>query len=497
METTTTTTTAQDSDMMETEDAPMYGSDDDIDDTPLFVQDGDAVEVQVDDTNVPMDDDDDDTVAPAQDGMTADTPVVDMAKSVISTHADPVYAVACSSNNTTLRLVSGGGDDKAFWHELNMTTAQTQSTPLEAHYPFKDSISAVASNTPFIHFDTTKPPNPDWMAVGGLDGSIVLFGPDSKVQPLEGPSSDIEWLCWHPKGGNVLLAGSSDCTIWMFHTSLNKCLQVFVGHEDAVTCGTFSADGKVALSGSADGTLRIWAPKTGKSKHVFRFHEHGNNGGSVPALTCIATHGGTDQQLIISGGEDGQAHICHVANKKHITSLRHYDPTEKASSAQQQQQQPSNDNDEEMLVPSGVEAVGFCKSNPNWCATGGMDGVLKIWDLANQGQCRHSCKLHNSEEKGDGITQLTWHPTLPLVVTSTTRGQVHVWDARNGQLLQTLTGHTDVINDMDVSFVVPPAGSSAGQAVIVTASDDKTVRIFNVDIDAALAQAAQQVVQQQ
>ena len=122
-----------------------------------------------------------------------------------------------------------------------------------------------------------------------------------------------------------------------------------------------------------------------------------------------------------------------------------------------------------------------------------MDGVLKIWDLANQGQCRHSCKLNTEQKAGDGITQLAWHPTLPLVVTSTTRGQVHLWDARNGQLLQTLTGHTDVINDMDVSFV---AGSgAAGQAVIVTASDDKTVRIFNVDIDAALAQAAQQVQQ--
>ena len=190
--------------------------------------------------------------------------------------------------------------------------------------------------------------------------------------------------------------------------------------------------------------------------------------------------------MVLVGGEDGQAHVCHVANKKHITSLRHYDPTLQNNNPQQQQ----DEDDEETMVPSGVEAVGFCRSNPNWCATGGMDGVLRIWDLANQGQCRHACRLE-SQQSGDGITKLAWHPTLPLVITSTCRGQVHLWDARNGQRLQTLTGHSDVINDLQVTFQ-PSATGPAGLAVIVTASDDKTVRVFQTDIDQALAQASQQ-----
>ncbi|CAB9527694.1 Angio-associated migratory cell protein [Seminavis robusta] len=458
-------------------------SNNDVDDTPLFVGEGDAVEVPVDDNNIPMEDDDDDDEL--ENLISDQEPIVDMAKVTISSHSDPVYAVACTTSTVdgTLRIVSGGGDDKAFWHDIPAAAVlQVQSTPLESHYQFKDSVSSVASNSPYVAFDTTKPPNPEWMAVGGLDGSVVLFGPGGKVLPLEGPSADIEWLCWHPKGGNVLLVGSSDATIWMFHTSLNKCLQVFVGHEDAVTCGAFSADGKVALSASADGTLRIWAPKTGKSKHVFRFAAH--DGTPPPALTCLATHGGTDQQLVMVGGEDGQAHVCHVANKKQVASLRHYDPTV--------QPQNSNNNmeDEEVMVPSGVEAVGFCKSNPNWCATGGMDGVLKIWDLANQGQCRHACRVNNentSQPQGDGITKLQWHPTLPLVVTATCRGELHLWDARNGQRIHTLTGHADVINDMDVSFTPGVGTAAAGNAVVVTASDDKTVKVFQLDIDAVMA----------
>lgn len=506
-----------------------FGDDeDDLDDTPLFVGEGDAVEVAVDDT-VPMDDDDDDMNDPEEDQPSA--PVVDMARFVLGAHKDAVYAVASAiTTDGRLCLVSGGGDDKAYWHDIALAQQQPQqpivpiTTPLESHYAFQDSVSAVASNYPFIGFDTTKPPNDAWMATGGLDGSIVLFrremngangGAAVKTQTLEGPSSDIEWLCWHPKGGNVLLAGSSDATIWMYHTTLKKCLQVFVGHEDAVTCGSFSADGKVALSASADGTVRIWGPKVGKCKHVFRFADP--KAGPPPALTCMAIQQqslegstGDAAQLIMVGSEDGQAHVCHVANKRHVTSLRHFDPTQHTNTSSTM---GGEDEEEEVFLPSGVEAVGFCQSNPNWCATGGMDGVLKIWDLSNQG-CRHSCRVHTpnpattssppdtsltpeqpqtqAAPRGDGITQLQWHPTLPLVITSTCRGQVHLWDARNGQLLQTLTGHTDVINDMNVSFVPPVAPSVAGHAIIVTASDDKTVRIFDLDMDAAILQQQQQ-----
>jgi len=519
-----------DEDAMMEEDTPIYNNnnddEEDFDDTPLFVGEGDAVEVQVDDSqDVPMDDGDDEDDAEGHLLDTRNEAVVeDMAQFTLASHTDPVYVVACSLiNSSMLRIVSGGGDDKAYWHEVNFTasTKNIQSTCLDAHYHFKDSVSAVASNTDFIKYvdETTQQPanNPEWVAVGGLDGSVVLFGNNNTVQPLEGPTADIEWLCWHPKGGNVLLVGSSDATIWMYHTTLNKCLQVFVGHEDAVTCGSFSANGKVALSASADGTLRVWAPKTGKSKHVFRFSSSGGSGGGggggggspSSALTCLATHGGTDQHLVMVGGEDGQAHVCHIANRKHVASLRHYDPTQNTTVAS------DNDEDEEVVVPSSVEAVGFCKSNPNWCATGGMDGVLKIWDLANQGQCRHSCRVQQQSRtaeqqpteqtsstntntiRGDGITQLKWHPTIPLVVTSTCRGQVHLWDARNGQLLKTMTGHSDVINDMDVSFVAGAAGAVAGHAVVVTASDDKTVRIFDLDIDAALLAASQPSTQQQ
>eukprot|EP00339_Tiarina_fusa_P009302 CAMPEP_0117072554 /NCGR_PEP_ID=MMETSP0472-20121206/51085_1 /TAXON_ID=693140 ORGANISM="Tiarina fusus, Strain LIS" /NCGR_SAMPLE_ID=MMETSP0472 /ASSEMBLY_ACC=CAM_ASM_000603 /LENGTH=465 /DNA_ID=CAMNT_0004796741 /DNA_START=94 /DNA_END=1491 /DNA_ORIENTATION=+ len=436
-----------------------------LDDTPEFVNLDDAVEVKVDDGDVPMDEDDEDEQGAAraiqEDQETSSEPVVDMSKMKLESHTDSIYAVACSFENGQLSILSGGGDDKAFLHKVSSTSASQQLA-----YNHTDTVSCVAFNTPFVGPDLTKTPR--LAAVGSYDGAILLYDPDSGEQKLklEGPS-DVEWLRFHPKGGSVLLAGSGDGTVWMFHIPLNRCLQVFVGHEQAVTTGCFSPDGKWAVSASADGTLRIWAPKTGMNKHVFRLGEAG--------LTCMASGGGTDSMLVMVGGEDGQAHVCHIGTKKTVATLRHFEPPIGGG----------GDGDEDMDYPMSVEAVGFFPAQPNWCATAGVDGKLKIWDLTKGAQFRHVCMPEG--EGTDSITRLRWHPTLPLIFTSTIGGVMRAWDARSGSLLHTVTGHTEMINDMDIAFM------ENGSAAIVSAGDDKSIRIFEVDVNSIFAAAAPSV----
>ena len=72
----------------------------------------------------------------------------------------------------------------------------------------------------------------------------------------------------------------------------------------------------------------------------------------------------------------------------------------------------NNDNDEDMddgeVESRSIEAVGFCPSNipgvANWCATGGVDGILKIWNMNVSGaQLRQRCVCTTStaEEGGE------------------------------------------------------------------------------------------------
>eukprot|EP00547_Thalassionema_nitzschioides_P006151 CAMPEP_0194217078 /NCGR_PEP_ID=MMETSP0156-20130528/20290_1 /TAXON_ID=33649 /ORGANISM="Thalassionema nitzschioides, Strain L26-B" /LENGTH=427 /DNA_ID=CAMNT_0038946015 /DNA_START=51 /DNA_END=1334 /DNA_ORIENTATION=+ len=423
----------------------------------------DAVEVKVEDDDVPMEENESDNENETN-GQNPDNDeakgVEDMAKVVLNSHADSIYCVAShfDESSKTICIISGGGDDKAFLHKIGN---EIETLPL--CYGHKDTVSCVALNNPFVSDDLSK--TPKYAAVGAYDGAIIIYDPSTgaMIKELEGPS-DVEFVSFHPKGGTVLLAGSADDgTVWMYHIPTSKCMQVFVGHENGATAGAFTSDGKWALSCSSDGTLRVWAPRTGVCKHVFRFGDHG------AGLTCLATNDGNESQLVLVGAEDGMAHVCHIGGKKVIASLQHTG------------EQSVNLSNEGIEVPASVEAVGFAPAalNSNWCATGGVDGVLKIWDLNNNG-CRHICRHESVAGQVAGITRLRWHPCRPIVFTTASDGIVRIWDARSGKLLKALTGHGDIINDLDVNTF----GESA---IIISGSDDKSIRVFDYDIAAPLS----------
>jgi WD40 repeat protein len=86
-------------------------------------------------------------------------------------------------------------------------------------------------------------------------------------------------------------------------------------------------------------------------------------------------------------------------------------------------------------------------------------------------QCRHVC--HHPA----GVIKLLWHPTEPIVYSCTVEGLIYVWDARSGQLLKTLAGHTDMV--LDMAFI--PAFGGNPVAGLLTASDDESVRLFSVN----------------
>jgi len=200
--------------------APPLDDEELVDETPQFLNAGaDAEEVLVDDDNVPMDEDEDDN-AEVQPEEPAN--IIDMSKAKIVSHTDSVYAV-CSHLDPatkTLTVMSGGGDDKAYLHKIAAGNPVPASHLLD--HTHTDSVSCVALNLPYITEDLTK--TPKLAAVGGYDGAIVLYDPDTgaKLKNLEGPT-DVEWISFHPKGGTVLLAGSAaDGTIWMYHIPMNK-----------------------------------------------------------------------------------------------------------------------------------------------------------------------------------------------------------------------------------------------------------------------------------
>jgi WD40 repeat protein len=112
---------------------------------------------------------------------------------------------------------------------------------------------------------------------------------------------------------------------------------------------------------------------------------------------------------------------------------------------------------------------GVCFSpDSKWVAVASMGGAATIWNHVDF-QMRHA--LAHPE----GVTGVKWHPKRPFVVTACCDGAVRVWDARNGEKLAELPGHGDVITAIDVRG----AETAEGDVFIITASDDRTVKLWS------------------
>ena len=237
-------------------------------------------------------------------------------------------------------------------------------------------------------------------------------------------------MAWHPKG-EVLLAGSTDYTTWMWSASSGTYMQMFGGHGGPVTCGAFLPDGKSLVTGSADGTLKWWDPRTAQCTHTFEgdfeFHEQ-----MVTALDCHP-----DSNLVLTGGADGRVCLVNLANRKVAAKLQGH--------------------------ADGVEAVRLCGTLP-LAASGGLDGKAFVWDL-------HTLQPRYALEHGAAVIKLLWHPAQPYLLTAALDGRVRAWDARNGTCLRTFEGHTMAILDMAVS--------ATGDGVL-TGSDDKLAKVFKL-----------------
>ena len=131
----------------------------------------------------------------------------------------------------------------------------------------------------------------------------------------------------------------------------------------------------------------------------------------------------------------------------------------------------------------GVECVGFANGEWKWVASGGMDKMMKVWDTMT-GTVRCTCP------HGGSVVSLVWHSSLPIVCTAALDNVVRIWDARNGALLEELTGHNDLVTSIDmVPITAENRVEGCGDAtdMIISVSDDKTARVFLINVHSLVA----------
>eukprot|EP00405_Crypthecodinium_cohnii_P017849 CAMPEP_0206459678 /NCGR_PEP_ID=MMETSP0324_2-20121206/24315_1 /ASSEMBLY_ACC=CAM_ASM_000836 /TAXON_ID=2866 /ORGANISM="Crypthecodinium cohnii, Strain Seligo" /LENGTH=431 /DNA_ID=CAMNT_0053931267 /DNA_START=104 /DNA_END=1399 /DNA_ORIENTATION=- len=350
------------------------------------------------------------------------------------THKESVLGVAFWPADRRI-LMTGGQDDAAVLWTIQEDPnggglSCTERCRLNGH---TDSVSQVA----FSH-------DGKYAASSSLDGTVKIWNPETGdlVADLDGPSSEVEWILWHPKG-HAILAGSGDTMAWMWWAPTGKLMQIFAGHGKTVTCGAWGLGGKLVVTASEDRSVMVWNPRDGSIvQNMHEVHES--------VIVSMSAH--AEAPIVVTGSDDATAKILQIETGKALATLAGHEMS--------------------------VEASGFNnpgQSGMSLLATASLDGKIQIWD-------GKSFDLRCSMKEEGGVVRFKWLQVAPFnawLCTCATDGAIRIFDALAGRCVHTLQGHRRTIVDLDIAL------GDAGQLAVASGSEDKSCRIFTLTLGAS------------
>ncbi|KAJ7108575.1 WD40 repeat-like protein [Mycena epipterygia] len=243
--------------------------------------------------------------------------------------------------------------------------------------------------------------------------------------------------------GDILVSGSTDCTVRIWNLINGRCTQVFGGYLSTVSCLAIvhpeyinTEDGQrekwpkraLIVAGSLDHILIVWAlPRPGDAPYSC-FDNVNNNPydrlfleGHGQAVRALAARGRT----LVSGSSDGTVRVWDL-----ITGVCRW-----------------------VLLghTHEVYSIALDPSRHQACS-GSMDGTVRIWDLKS-GRCAHTLTGHTSLVDLLGLSPCR-------LVSAGADSTLRVWDPETGTPLHTLAAHTGAITCFQHDeFKVLSAGS--------------------------------------
>lgn len=278
-------------------------------------------------------------------------------------------------------------------------------------------------------------------------------------------SSDDKWI----------VSGSHDETIRVWEKASGNCRFVLKGHKGIVNYVQISSDCKYIVS-AGDKTIKMWSLETGEfikdiakydtyvsgiaispnNSHVYSALQYGamkkydlNTGNCVMSFdghtkyikSINISHNGN---FIVSTSGDDTVKIWNVSTGKLVQDIKITSPTS-----------------------------AFFNSNDTKIIVSAFDGNVRIYDVSSGQQIQ----MFTITSGNSFIETAVFSPTdkyiLSSVLDESVSGEIKIWDAQNGELIQTLTGHTSSV----ATLVFTNDGKS-----LISGSKDKTLRIWNLNI---------------
>jgi WD40 repeat protein len=319
------------------------------------------------------------------------------------------------------------------------------------------------------------------IATAGADRTARLWDTrtGAALRVLGGHREDIKDVAFAP-GGRLLLTRAEDRTVRIWNVA-NGRLRAELAHDAAVTDASFSRDGELVVTTDADGVARVWSTAGGEPVAMLRGHR-----GPVRA----AAFG--PGALVVTAGADGIARVWDASpgNPAVVAGGRQtlheaLTPSSPADRAVVSYDLPFDDSAACLLVE--LRSAGEprdCRLTPGRAVLAADDRGQRVLTgpFIEQGPV-------TIESATDGEVLATLDGSADAVGASfgpggrvaaaTEEGMAGIWDAESGRRLRSVRAADDVAVLGGFRARATSARISADGKRLVTASDDRTVRIFD------------------
>jgi WD40 repeat protein len=299
----------------------------------------------------------------------------------------------------------------------------------------------------------------------------------------KGHAQSVSKAAFSPDGQRVVTA-SADNTARIWDAKTGKEIALLEGHEDAVTDVAFSPDGQRVVTASADNTARIWHVKSGKAIAQLKGHESTVNTAAFSSDGQRVVTTSKDETVRVWDAKEIDQGLAQLKGHEGFTPREVFSPDgQRSVTLNHLDKVPrvldTKSGKEIAQLKGHTDGVNTAAFSPDSqrIVTTSSDRTARVWD-AKSGQEIAQLKGHKKV-----IGTAIFSPDSQRIVTSASTMlesssdgftdqdyTARVWDAKSGQEIAQLKGHTSSVYT---------ATFSPDSQRIVTASDDKTARVWN------------------
>ncbi|KAG0139860.1 hypothetical protein CROQUDRAFT_100942 [Cronartium quercuum f. sp. fusiforme G11] len=232
-------------------------------------------------------------------------------------------------------------------------------------------------------------------------GLVQVFDLNSRaiLRSIKDHKQPVHVSRFSPSASSILTC-SDDSTVRLFDLATSKTLRTFLGHSDYVRAGNFLGPNLV-LSGGYDGKLNLWDDRMDDQNGLAWSLDHEDPIENIlihPSGTLGVSAGGPVARVWDLLGGSG--------NKQNLISLRNHQKTITSLS---------------WATGPLVEDDGFSRNPTRRLLSGGLDGLVKVYDIATG-----SYKVRHTIRYSSPILSMGVSPGDGLLVVGCTDGSLSI-----------------------------------------------------------------------